>query len=140
MMLDMAALAPGERVLDVACGTGLVSFRARDAVGPWGRVLGTDLSGAMVDESRRRAEREGARNIAFERLDAEKLAIEAEPFDAALCALGLMYFPDPEQALREMHRHLKPGGRAAAAVWGARPRCHVPWWTERELASTSWAG
>ena len=123
MMLDLAALAPGERVLDVACGTGLVSFRARDAVGPWGRVLGTDISGAMVEQARRRAEDEGARNIAFERHDAEKLAIDSEPFDAALCALGLMYFPDPEQALREMRRHLAPGGRAAAAVWGARAKC-----------------
>jgi len=84
MMLDMAALAPGERVLDVACGTGLVSFRAQDAVGPWGRVLGTDISGKMVAAARRRAAREGARNVAFERHDAEKLAIEGEPFDAAL--------------------------------------------------------
>jgi SAM-dependent methyltransferase len=123
MMLDVAAIAPGERVLDVACGTGLVSFRALDAVGQWGSVLGTDISGDMVQAARRRADLQGARNIDFQRLDAEKLGLQCEPFDAALCALGLMYLPEPEQALREMRRHLRVGGRAAAVVWGSRARC-----------------
>jgi ubiquinone/menaquinone biosynthesis C-methylase UbiE len=123
MLLEMAGLAPGERVLDVACGTGLVSFRAHAAVGPTGSVLGTDISAEMVEAARRRAASEGLENIAFERLDAEEQDIDGEPFTAALCALGLMYFPDPEKALREMRRHLRPGGRAAAVVWGARARC-----------------
>jgi ubiquinone/menaquinone biosynthesis C-methylase UbiE len=123
MMLEMAALAPGERVLDVACGTGLVSFRALDAVGQSGSVLGTDISAEMVEAARRRAASEGVGNIAFERFDAENQDIEDEPFTAALCALGLMYFPDPQKALAQMGRHLRPGGRAAAAVWGARAKC-----------------
>jgi ubiquinone/menaquinone biosynthesis C-methylase UbiE len=56
-------------------------------------------------------------------MDAERLAVDDSSFDAALCALGLMYFPDPIQALKEMLRALRPGGRAVSAVWGARSRC-----------------
>lgn len=123
LMLELAALAPGERVLDVACGTGLVSFRALAAVGETGSVVGTDISGEMVREARSRAAAAGAHNVTFERADAEHFEQAGEPFTAALCALGLMYVPDPERALGEMRRHLRPGGRAAAVVWGARARC-----------------
>jgi ubiquinone/menaquinone biosynthesis C-methylase UbiE len=56
-------------------------------------------------------------------MDAEALAVDDATFDAALCSLGLMYFPDPLQALREMLRALRPGGRAVSAVWGAREQC-----------------
>ena len=59
----------------------------------------------------------------FERMDAEQLALPDARFDLALCALGLMYLPDPGAALREMHRVLRPGGRAVLAVWGERARC-----------------
>ena len=123
MMLEMAALAPGDHVLDVACGTGLVSFRALDAVGAHGSVLGTDISGEMVAAARRRALEQNARNIRFSRDDAESEHIDGGPFTAALCALGLMYLPDPHKALSGMRRHLRPGGRAAAVVWGARSNC-----------------
>jgi ubiquinone/menaquinone biosynthesis C-methylase UbiE len=123
LMLDMAALRPGERVLDVACGTGLVSFRISDAVGAEGAVVGTDISGEMVDAARRLAAERGVQNARFERFDAEELGLDEAPFDAALCGLGLMYVPDPARALGEMRRLLKPGGRAAAAVWGARAKC-----------------
>ncbi len=123
LMLDMAALQPGERVLDVACGTGLVSFRIVDAVGATGAVVGTDISGEMIETARRHAAERGVDNATFERFDAEDLQLEGEPFDAALCGLGLMYVPDPVKALAEMRRWLKPGGRAAAAVWGARAKC-----------------
>ncbi len=123
LMLDMAALQPGERVLDVACGTGLVSFRARDAVGESGTVVGTDISGEMIETARRNAAERGLDNARFERCDAEQLTLDGDPFDAALCGLGLMYVPDPVKAVEEMRRWLKPGGRAAAAVWGARAKC-----------------
>ncbi len=123
LMLDMAALRPGERVLDVACGTGLVSFRVIDAVGGQGAVVGTDISGEMVAAARRLAAQRGVPNARFERFDAEELKLDDEPFDAALCGLGLMYVPDPATALGEMRRLLKPGGRATAAVWGARAKC-----------------
>ena len=123
MMLEMAALRAGERVLDVACGTGLVSFRARDAVGEHGAVAGTDISGEMVEAARRTAAAKGLRNTVFERRDAETLGSYDAPFNAALCALGLMYVPHPANALAQMHRLLTSGGRAAAVVWGARANC-----------------
>lgn len=122
-LLAAAALRGGERVLDVACGTGLVSFAAARSVGPAGRVLGVDLSGAMVDAARERAVQREVRNAAFARMDAESLALPDASFDVALCALGLMYVPNPEQALREMRRVLRPGGRIVVAVWGERARC-----------------
>jgi len=123
LMLEMAALRPGWRVLDVACGTGLVSFRAAEAVGAQGAVVGTDISGEMVETARRGAALRDLGHVSFERGDAEALPWPDGAFDAALCALGLMYVPDPVRALCEMRRLLRPGGRAAAAVWGARRNC-----------------
>jgi len=123
LMLDMAALQPGDRVLDVACGTGLVSFRIINAVGEKGAVVGTDISGEMVEAARRLAAERSVQNARFERFDAEELKVDEEPFDVAVCGLGLMYVPNPVKALEEMRRLLKPGGRAAAAVWGARAKC-----------------
>jgi ubiquinone/menaquinone biosynthesis C-methylase UbiE len=122
-LLQMAALAPGERVLDVACGTGLVTFQAAAAVGAEGTVIGVDISEEMVKLLREHARGAGVANVTAQRMDAEVLSCESARFDAALCALGLMYVPDPEAALREMRRVLKPGGRAVAAVWGARAAC-----------------
>jgi ubiquinone/menaquinone biosynthesis C-methylase UbiE len=123
LMLGMAALRPGERVLDVACGTGLVSFRAAATVGHQGAVIGTDISGEMVETARRGAAQRDLANARFERADAEALPMKVASFDVAVCALGLMYVPDPVRALCEMRRLLRPGGRAAAAVWGARRKC-----------------
>lgn len=120
----MAALAPGERVLDVACGTGLVTFPAAEAIAPDGHVLATDLSDEMVRALAREADRRGvAERVSARRMDAEALDCADESFDAALCGLGLMYCPDPVRALSEMRRVLRPEGRAAVAVWGARKSC-----------------
>jgi len=123
LMLDMAALQPGERVLDVACGTGLVSFRVAEGVGARGAVVGTDISSEMVEAARRSAAERDVDNASFERSDAEALPFADGTFDAAVCGLGLMYVPDPVKAVCEMRRILRPGGRAAAAVWGARRNC-----------------
>lgn len=122
LLLDLAALKPGESVLDVACGTGLVTFAAAKAVGPAGEITGTDLSEEMVRAITARAAELGVRGE-FTRQDAEALDLPDAAFDAALCALGLMYVPDPVKALREMHRVLKPGARAVVSVWGARKNC-----------------
>lgn len=123
LMLDMVDPQPGERVLDVACGTGLVSFRAAEAVGAAGAVVGTDISERMVETARGIAAEHDVDNASFERADAEQMPFADATFDAAVCGLGLMYVPDPTKALSEMRRLLRPGGRAAAAVWGARQNC-----------------
>jgi ubiquinone/menaquinone biosynthesis C-methylase UbiE len=124
LMLRLAAVGRGERVLDVACGTGLISFRLAEAVGDGGTVVGTDISGEMIKAANRIADERGVSNTEFRRLDAEDLQLEgAEQFDTAVCGLGLMYVPDPGKALAEMYRVLRPGGRFAAAVWGARAKC-----------------
>lgn len=122
-LLDMANLTLGEQVLDVACGTGLVTFRAAEWVGSHGTVLGTDISEEMITAGRDAASARGIANCRFERMDAEALAIETESMDAALSALGLMYAPDPERAIAEMYRVLRPGGRAVSVVWGERGKC-----------------
>lgn len=122
-LLEAAALQPCERVLDVACGTGLVALDAARAVGPGGVVLGVDLSERMVEVAARRAQAQGLVQARFERMDGEALALPDGGFDVVLCALGLMYLPDWDRGLREMRRVLRPGGRVAAAVWGERSRC-----------------
>jgi ubiquinone/menaquinone biosynthesis C-methylase UbiE len=122
-LLQCASLVPGERVLDVACGTGLVTFRAAEAVGRNGRVLGIDLSGQMIETARRGAEQREAPQASFARMDAEALSLSAASFDVALCSLGLMYMPDPAKAVREMRRVLRPGGRLVVSVWGERSAC-----------------
>jgi ubiquinone/menaquinone biosynthesis C-methylase UbiE len=122
-LLARAALRLGERVLDVACGTGLIAFAAADAIGVRGNVVGIDLSGRMVDAAEERARERRASTTRFARMDAEALEFPDASFDVALCALGLMYMPDPAKALREMRRVLRPGGRVALAVWGEHSLC-----------------
>jgi ubiquinone/menaquinone biosynthesis C-methylase UbiE len=122
-LIELASLREGERVIDVACGTGKVSFRAASLVGPKGRVLGTDLSEGMLQLAQKVASEQELSNVTFERMDAEDLRIADGSFDLALCSLGLMYVPDTEKAVKEMHRILRPGGRAVISVWGRRDRC-----------------
>jgi ubiquinone/menaquinone biosynthesis C-methylase UbiE len=122
-LLSLASLELGEQVLDIACGTGLVSFEASRAVSRSGHVLGIDLSERMVDAAEQRAQEMKLSNCSFSRMDAETLALPDASFDVVLCALGLMYMPDPEKAVREMRRVLRPGGRVSLAVWGEQSKC-----------------
>jgi len=122
-LLDLAALEPGLEVLDVACGTGLVSLQAAAAVVPGGRIVGTDIAEQMVLAARDRAASRGIANVLFERMEAEQSTFGDNSFDVVLCALGLMYVPDPERAIRDFHRMLRPRGRAVCAVWGQRNKC-----------------
>lgn len=122
-LMEMADLQPGEKVIDIACGTGLVSFPAVEKVGPGGLVLATDISDNMVKIGNEVARQKNLANIKFERMDAEELNVRDAEYDISMCALGLMYVPDPIKALKEMYRVIKPGGRAVAAVWGQRDHC-----------------
>jgi ubiquinone/menaquinone biosynthesis C-methylase UbiE len=122
-LLQFASIKPGEKIIDIACGTGLVSFPATEQTGDTGFVLGTDISDKMVDMANAIANAKNTHHVKFERMDAEELKSDNEVYDVALCALGLMYVPGPLQALKEMYRVLKPGGRAVAAVWGKRAHC-----------------
>lgn len=123
LLFTMAAPKPGERVLDLACGPGNVTFPLARAVGDDGEVLGTDLSERMVELVRAEAVALGLPHVRSERMDVEDLDLDDESFDLAVCSLGLMYAPDPGAAAREMHRVLRPDGRAVSAVWGERRRC-----------------
>ena len=118
-LVELADLHVGQAVLELACGSGIVTRQIAAAVGDSGRVLATDLSQKMVDA----AEALGLANVRAARMNAEALEVGDAEFDRALCALGLMYVPDPLRALREMRRALRPGGRAVATVWGERRRC-----------------
>lgn len=121
-LMELINLKPGEKVLETACGTGLVTERIAGKVGENGSVMATDLSEGMIELAKKRLN-SGNGSIKFQRMDAEDLQLSEEKYDAAICALGLMYVPDPVQSLKEMYRVLKPGGRAGIAIWGERKKC-----------------
>lgn len=119
-MLDTAALEPGERVLELACGAGRVGLQAAQQVGPDGLVVCSDFAEPMVEAVREGARRLELDNVEARVLDAENLDLEhGESFDAVLCRFGYMLMSDPLQALRESAAALAPDGRLVLAVWGA---------------------
>ena len=122
-LLELAAVASGERVLDVACGTGDVTIPAAWATGQEGHVLATDISEAMVGRTATEAWQEGLGWVETRRANAEDPVAPDGTVDVALCAFGLMHVPDPVRALTAMYQALRPGGRVVVAVWGARERC-----------------
>src|SRR5271169_5129806 len=113
-LLRAASLAPGLRVLDVATGTGLSAEAALAAVGPTGHVTAADLSPAMAEKARERLGK--APNVSVSVEDGQALSFSGGSFDAVLCNLGLMFFPNPVRGLSEFHRVLRPGGRVAVSV------------------------
>ncbi|CAN5115362.1 hypothetical protein BH10PSE16_BH10PSE16_34810 [soil metagenome] len=121
-LLDAAHIAAGMRVLDMAAGTGDQTLEIARRVGPEGHVLATDLSEAMLRLAQDNARQAGLAQVETRVSDAEALAVEAASFDAAVCRLGLMFCPDPVQALRQMHHALKPGGHAAVLVFSEPQR------------------
>src|SRR5947208_1514001 len=118
-MLEAAQIGPGDRVLDIAAGTGDQSLLAARKVGPGGMVLATDLSEDMLKVAARLAQQEGLANITTRVLDAQQLDLQANTFDAVISRLGLMFVPHLSQALEKILRVLKPGGKLAALVWSA---------------------
>lgn len=113
-LLKAACLAPGQRVLDAATGTGIAAEAALAMVGPGGHVTAADIAPAMVERARRRLA--GSPNTSVVVEDGQSLGFDDGSFDAVLCSLGLMFFPDPGRGVSEFHRVLRPGGRAAVSV------------------------
>lgn len=118
-LVELAAVAPGHTVLDVATGLGEPAITAARRVGPHGRVIATDCAPAMLREAAGRAESAGLSNIAFREMDAETPNLENIAFDSVLCRWGFMFVPDLDGSLRRLLALLRPGGRLATAAWGA---------------------
>jgi ubiquinone/menaquinone biosynthesis C-methylase UbiE len=118
LLVAQAELRAGERVLDVACGTGVVTRSVVPQVGPTGQVVGLDLNPGMLARARASSQ-PGDATVDWREGDAGALPFDASSFDAVFCQLGFQYFPDRQQAAREMHRVLKPTGRLVALVWQA---------------------
>ncbi len=114
--LAAAGLRPGDRVLDVGCGTGRTT---RDAARITGSAVGVDLSSAMLDVARRRAAEEGLTGVRFEQADAQVAAFPPAGFDVAISRTGAMFFADPVAALANVGGALVPGGRLVLLVWQA---------------------
>ncbi|MHB8646489.1 MAG: class I SAM-dependent methyltransferase [Thermomicrobiales bacterium] len=125
-MLDVADVRAGSRVLDVAAGSGSQSLLAAHRVGLEGFVLATDFSAPFVAYAEEEIRRAGITNIAARMMDAEHLDVHDETFDAAICRLGVMFFPHPVKALAEMRRVLRPGGKAAVIVFSVPERNFSP--------------
>jgi ubiquinone/menaquinone biosynthesis C-methylase UbiE len=119
MMLDMAGVQSGSRVLDVAAGTGESSLMAARRVGPTGYVLGVDFSGSMLNVAAEAARKEGINNVETRVMNAEALELDADSFDAVISRIALMLFPNPAKALTEMRRVVKSNGRVAVIVFSA---------------------
>jgi ubiquinone/menaquinone biosynthesis C-methylase UbiE len=122
-LVDAARLSSGERVLDVACGTGVVARIAAERVGPEGRVTGVDLNQGMIRVARSLPAPKGAPIEWLER-SALDLGLGDASFDVVLCQQGLQFFPDKALALREMRRVLDRGGRLALSVWNGAGAYH----------------
>ena len=118
IMLDMAGVGPGSRVLDVAAGAGEQTLVTARRVGPSGYVLATDISANILEFAAKEARAAGLTNVETRVMDGEDLdELRADSFDAVISRVGLIYFPDQQKALTGMHRALKPGGRIGAIVY-----------------------
>ena len=138
MMLDVADVKSGSRVLDGAAGTGESTLMAARRVGLTGYVLATDNSSSMLSIAGEAARKETLANIETRVMNAENLELEADSFDAVICRNALMHFPDPIKALTEMRRVVKPPGKIAVMVHSAlekNPYHGIPFAVIRRLGN-----
>jgi SAM-dependent methyltransferase len=126
-MVDALALQPGQQVLELAAGPGDTGFMAAELVAPGGTLICSDGAEAMLAVARERAAAQGIHNVEFRQLELEWIDLPTADVDAVLCRWGIMLVVDSEAAAQEIRRVLKPGGRAALAVWDEPAR--NPWTT-----------
>ena len=127
-LIERAGIHQGQAVLDIAGGAGEPSLTIAGTVGPEGSVTCTDGVAQMVEAARAEAQRRGITNVQFRRCLADSLPFADNSFDVVVSRLGVMFFPDPVAAFREVLRVLKPGGKLAFAVWGksdVNPFCYL---------------
>jgi ubiquinone/menaquinone biosynthesis C-methylase UbiE len=122
MMLDLAKVDAGSRVLDVGAGAGDATLAVAQRVGPNGRVLATDIAASVLEIAAESARHAGLSNVGTLVVDAQRLDLESDSFDAAVSRHCLMLLPDYHQTLTQIRRVLKPGGRCAAMVFSTPDR------------------
>jgi ubiquinone/menaquinone biosynthesis C-methylase UbiE len=128
--IDQLALSSGARVLDVCCGTGASAIPAAIQVGAQGQVLGIDVAESLLEQARQKARQQGLENIEFLYGDFENLGLPSESFDAIVCVFGIFFVPDMVDAVRELWRMVRPGGKLAITSWGKKvfePANQVLW-------------
>lgn len=124
-LVQFAQVPKGARVLDVATGRGAVLFPAAEQVGPQGEVIGVDYAAGMVKETNAEINSSGLKNALVCQMNAERLDFPDQTFDIVFCGFALFFFPNPDCALDEFHRVLKPSGKLAISTWGKDdPRWH----------------
>lgn len=116
-LVEDALIGSGHTVLDIAMGPGEPALSVAALVGPEGKVVGIDAVPEMVAASRRAADRFALKNVQFDLASADHVPFPADTFDAVVSRFGVMFFPSPAAAVREMLRVLKPGRKLAMAVW-----------------------
>jgi ubiquinone/menaquinone biosynthesis C-methylase UbiE len=124
-MVEALAPQPGQRILELASGTGETGFAAAAALGDEGRLISTDFAPNMVEAARAESQRLGLGNVEHRELDAERMDLEDDSVDGVLCRWGYMLMADPAAALRETRRVLRDGGGLALSVWA--PAESNPW-------------
>jgi len=119
-LIQSTGISPGQSVIDVATGTGEPALTIAKVVGNNGKVVGVDLSPDMIDVAKERAASQGITNTIFQVVKDESLSdFQDASFDTVVCRFGLMFMPEPVEALSAFRRVLKPGGKASVSVWGA---------------------
>lgn len=141
--VERLRLTPGQRVLDVCCGSGASAIPAAEIVGPTGSVTGVDLADNLLELARRKAQERGLQNVEFRAGDMTQLPFDDCYFDVVVCVFGIFFVPDMEAALGELKRVLCEGGRLAITTWGPRffePASTVFWNSVRDVRPDLYKG